>query len=220
MVSTVNNFLDGAFGKLLPEQRNWLEKLSHHTQSLEQLLNEIIEMIRSEKNGESHIVNKDVGSATAPLASLKSAKHQNIFHWNRTPKILVVDDEPDILDTIRQALELKGFESATCAEGKKAKHLALELEPDLIIMDVNLKDGNGIDVCRDIKSHLSAYTPVLIITGQGDLSMKISGDKDDPDDLLIKPFQIPELFTRVTSMLRLKKLHEDLEKLMKDKKDN
>jgi PleD family two-component response regulator len=205
IMATVNNLLDGAFGKLNGDQEKWLKKLSGHTGTLESLLNEIIEQIKA-----GHI-NPTLGAQIVKNAS-PAPSLDSLFDWKRSPKILVVDDEPDILETVQQALSMKGLESHTCSNGTDAIEKARSLKPDLILMDANLGPHNGIEICRTIKSEHSSYTPVLLITGQEDLAKKMNFEKNDPDDFLIKPFQIAELLSRVTSLLRTKKLYEELAK--------
>lgn len=219
IISAVNNLLDGAFGKLNQEQKNWLKKVEDHTAALEHLLEEVLEILKGEmssKKGEvaerTDAVIHEANPANAPS---QAVSHSNVFEWDRTPKILIVDDEPDILDTIQEGMTIKGFNSITASSGDEAVSLALKERPDLILMDVYLKNQNGVEICRTIKSQLSTFTPVLLITGQDHLSFKITGEKNDPDDLLMKPFQMQELFSRVTSMLRLKKLYDELARAIK-----
>lgn len=214
VMSTVNNLLDGAFGSLNDEQTKWLKKMAGHTATLEQLLNEIIEFIKANIPDASKVPQKisSEGMAQMSKSSGGAPQFDNLFDWKRSPKILVVDDEMDILETVKEALSMKGFESETCTNGKDAIALAHRLQPDLILMDVNLGGENGIEICRTIKSELPTYTPVLLVTGQEDLRRQLNFEKNAPDDLLIKPFQLAELLSRVTSLLRTKKLYEELAK--------
>lgn len=209
IMATVNNLLDGAFGKLNAEQEKWLRKLSGHTTTLEQLITEII---GSMKDGNLQPAAPSHPSKTPPVAPTL----EHLFDWKRSPRILIVDDETDILETVSEALSMKGLESHACTNGADAREAARRLHPDLILMDVHLGGDNGLDICRAIKAELPSYTPVLLVTGQEDLAKKMNLEKFDPDDFLIKPFQIAELLSRVQSMLRTKKLYEELEKT-KDK---
>jgi DNA-binding response OmpR family regulator len=124
-----------------------------------------------------------------------------------------VDDEPDILEVIQEALNMKGFQTHTAESGTEAVEKAVALKPDLILMDVLLKNQNGMEVCAAIKSRLESFTPVILVTGQDDLRQKIAGARHAADDLLTKPFQMEELYARVTSMLRLKQLSDAVERL-------
>lgn len=129
---------------------------------------------------------------------------------NDTPTILIVDDEPDILDTIQEGMHMKGYKTITADNGADAVKYALKNKPDLILMDVLLKARNGVEVCAEIKSKISAFTPVLMVTGQNDLNVKFSDKENAPDDFLMKPFHMEELYSRVHSMLRIKNLSDEL----------
>lgn len=216
IMSTVNNFLDGAYGPLGDEQKKWIQKLSVHTLNLETLLNDVFEILKNpiasaavEMSWEAQ--EKKIG-VTNP-AKTNSDKNTAITSSARSRVILIVDDEPDILDVIKEALSMKGFQTHTASDGPEAIAKAIELKPDLILMDVLLKHQNGMDVCASIKSKLSSFTPVILVTGQDDLRQKIAGAKHAADDLLTKPFQMEELYARVTSMLRLKQLSDAVERL-------
>jgi DNA-binding response OmpR family regulator len=106
---------------------------------------------------------------------------------------------------------MKGFDTILASNGDDAVRLALQAKPDLILLDVLLKDRNGLDVCREIKMKVAAFTPVIMMTGQDDLREKVAGVSNIADDLLSKPFQIEELFARVSSMLKIKKLTDQLD---------
>lgn len=215
IVSSVNNLLDGAFGKLNSEQKKWLEKLADHTATFEHLLDEILDILKGEISCTSDEISRKtdevIHESSQPKAPTHLESKMNLFDWDRVPRILIVDDEPDVLETIQEGMTIKGFQSMTASSGEEALKAALSQNPDLILMDVVLKNQNGVEVCREIKSKLPTFTPVLLVTGQDNLSFKITGEKNDPDDLLMKPFQMQELFSRVTSMLRLKKLYDELE---------
>jgi DNA-binding response OmpR family regulator len=88
--------------------------------------------------------------------------------------------------------------------------LALEAHPDLILLDIHLKGQNGLDVCREIKTRINTFIPIILMTGQDDLREKMSGSDNVADDLLSKPFQIEELYARVNSMHKIKTLTDEL----------
>ena len=213
VVSTVNNFLDGAFGVLNSEQRRWLEKLRSHTGTFETLMNDILEQLREQQTNALPAASTDRPSRPAKRpAQILSPAH--LFAWDRVPRILVVDDEPDILDVVEEGMAMKGMECTRATSGAQAIEAAMSMRPDVILMDVHLKDANGVDVCQEIKSRMSTFVPVLLVTGQDQVGRSVVGGKNDPDDILMKPFQMQELYSRVTSMLRIKKLYEDLESAM------
>lgn len=216
IISTVNNLLDGAFGPLNEDQRRWLKKLGGHTTHLEELLNDVLDMIRLQ-TGESRVnppPESNAASAMPPAHSSQAhiGKIEAASLSSMTPKILIVDDEADVRDVIREGMEIKGFQTFTAATGEEALRSALETRPDVVIMDVLLGGENGIEVCRRIKENLDSFVPVILVTGQEDLREKVSGKSHAADDLLTKPFQMEELFSRVNSMLRLKQLTDELER--------
>jgi len=220
ITSTVENLLDGVFGKLNDAQIKWLKKLISHTANLEDLINKTLMILKKEPERAVEVLqamenrfklssNYPAKPAGSLLSTVSPSKGEKV------PTILIVDDEPDILDVIEEGLSTKGFNMRTASDGDKAFQIAMEIQPDLVLMDVLLKGQNGMEVCRKIKSHLPSYTPVILVTGQNDLRDKISGQEHQADDLLMKPFQMEELFSRVSSMLKIKKLHDQLEKLQK-----
>jgi CheY-like chemotaxis protein len=207
IMSTVNNLLDGAFGPVNEAQTKWLKKLGAHTNSLEILINDILDGLRND--GPASV--PATPSAPQPVVPLGQAPAA--IAKSAPARILIVDDEPDILDTIEEGLRMEGFHTLKASNGSDAIALALQEKPDLILMDVLLKDQNGLEVCQSIKAQLKSFTPVLLITGQEDLRQKVSGARHEADDLLTKPFQMAELFIRVSSMLRIKKLNDEVERL-------
>ncbi|MBV9079508.1 MAG: response regulator, partial [Elusimicrobia bacterium] len=141
MVSTVNNLLDGAFGPLNDEQKLWLKKLATHTQKLESLLQEILDVAMSIPT------EAPLGSTPAPApkqGSLGAGK----THWDRPPVVVVIDDEEDIRGLIQEVMQNRGFEVHIGATADEALRLAREKQPDVVLLDVNLGDRNGIEVCR------------------------------------------------------------------------
>jgi len=218
IISTVNNLLDGAFGKLNQEQISWLKKLTLHTNNLETLLNDILEVVRTQTDKMEVIQDRFAadGVKVHPEVKLRPKAMGGEAKPPRSAKapfILIVDDEADVRDVVREGLEIKGFKTCSAANGTEARKAALEIQPEVIIMDVLLGRENGIEICHDIKKSLPRFTPVILVTGQDDLREKIAGTNHSADDLLTKPFQMEELYTRVNSMMRLKKLNDELEDL-------
>jgi CheY-like chemotaxis protein len=221
IMSTVNNLLDGTFGSLNEAQHKWLKKLETHTQNLESLLNDILAVLKKEPEQTARVnfaletQEKNGSKPQINVAQEKIITEATPFN-KEIPTVLVVDDEPDILEVVQDGLQPQGYRILTASNGSDALSLALREEPDLILMDVLLENQNGADVCRTIKAKMPMYTPVILMTGQDDLREKFSGSTYDADDLLAKPFQMPELFMRVASMLRLKKLQRKLETMEKN----
>jgi len=115
-------------------------------------------------------------------------------------KILVVDDEVSLQETLAYNLKKQGYEVQTTGDGTEALELARELEPDLIILDVMLPGLDGFEVCRILRKEMS--TPVLMLTARDDEIDRVVGLEVGADDYLAKPFSMRELLARVKAMLR------------------
>jgi DNA-binding response OmpR family regulator len=115
------------------------------------------------------------------------------------PKILVVDDEPHILELAKMYLEREGFQ-VTCVGTGKGALAALSGNPDLVILDLMLPDVDGFEVCRQIRA--KSNVPVLMLTARKDDVDKIVGLEIGADDYITKPFNPRELVARVKAVLR------------------
>jgi two-component system alkaline phosphatase synthesis response regulator PhoP len=116
-------------------------------------------------------------------------------------RILVIDDEPQMLLGLRDNLELEGYEVLTAADGEQGLALALGQRPDLLILDLMLPRKSGLDVCRELRA-LANSTPVVMLTARSQDTDKILGLELGADDYLTKPFSIAELLARVRAVLR------------------
>ncbi len=117
-----------------------------------------------------------------------------------TPKILIVEDEPAIADTIQYALETDGFKTVCLHTGIDALPLLSTEKVDLIILDVGLPDMNGFELCKQIRKVHT--TPVIFLTARGDEIDRVVGLEIGGDDYVIKPFSPRELSARVKAVLR------------------
>ncbi len=115
-------------------------------------------------------------------------------------KILIVDDEPHILELARMYLEREGFQVEGVSTGRDALARQAASNPDLIILDLMLPDIDGFDVCRQIRA--KGNTPVLMLTARKDDVDKIVGLELGADDYCTKPFNPRELVARVKAILR------------------
>jgi DNA-binding response OmpR family regulator len=115
-------------------------------------------------------------------------------------KVLIVDDEPNIVDVVRGYLEREGFEVEAAFDGPSALGCARESKPDLVVLDVMLPGLDGIEVCRQLRQFSNAY--VLMLTARAEEVDRIIGLTVGADDYLIKPFSPRELVARVRAMLR------------------
>jgi DNA-binding response OmpR family regulator len=118
----------------------------------------------------------------------------------RVPRILVVDDEPPLVELVRGYLTREGFEILTAADGPTAVQLVRDEAPDLVILDVMLPVFDGLEVCRQIRAFSDAY--VLMLTARGEEIDRVVGLTVGADDYLVKPFSPRELVARVKALLR------------------
>src|SRR6059058_488886 len=114
--------------------------------------------------------------------------------------VLVVDDEPKIVDVVREYLEHAGFAVRTAGDGPAALERARALAPDLIVLDLGLPGLDGLDVARQLRR--SSRVPVIILTARGDEVDRIIGLELGADDYLVKPFSPRELVARIRAVLR------------------
>jgi two-component system alkaline phosphatase synthesis response regulator PhoP len=115
-------------------------------------------------------------------------------------RLLVVDDEPKIAEVLKLYLEREGFQVVSAANGKQAIEKATTIVPALIILDLNLPDMDGLEVCRAIRKH--SDVPIIMLTGRGEEVDKIVGLEVGADDYVTKPFSAREVLARVKAVLR------------------
>jgi response regulator RpfG family c-di-GMP phosphodiesterase len=133
---------------------------------------------------------------------------------NGRPTIILVDDERVALDLISHTLSSEGaYNIVTALDIGQAQRLAELHTPALMIIDVFLKDENGLDLTRWVRKHsLLADTMVIMLTGASQLEQKLVGFEAGADEYITKPFHPPELLSRVRAMLRIKRMQEELKK--------
>jgi two-component system OmpR family response regulator len=117
------------------------------------------------------------------------------------PKVLVVDDEPNIRELVQMALNFHGCTAATAASGLDALHLAGAYQPDLIVLDVLLPDLDGFEVCRRLRAD-GNDVPVIFLTARDTTSDTVTGLTIGADDYITKPFSVEALIARVRAVLR------------------
>ena len=115
-------------------------------------------------------------------------------------RILVVEDEPGIADTIRYALATDGFEPVLCSTGEEALTALAGQNVSLVVLDVGLPDVNGFDLFKRLQSHTDA--PVIFLTARSDEIDRVVGLELGADDYMPKPFSPRELVARVRTVLR------------------
>ena len=129
-------------------------------------------------------------------------------------KILVVDDEKDIIELVSYNLEKEGFKVISATAGEKALELVSNEEPEIIILDLMLPGIDGLDVCRELKrSDQTSSIPIIMLTAKGEESDIVIGLELGADDYITKPFSPRVLVARVKAVLRRlesKKEEEDI----------
>jgi len=128
-------------------------------------------------------------------------------------RILVVDDHPDNVEIIDARLSSRGYEIITACNGEEALAKVYENPPHLILLDVMMPVLDGFEVSRRIKRDTTLpYIPIILVTARGETEDKVEGLDAGADDYLTKPINFPELEARVRSMLRIKKLQDELDR--------
>jgi two-component system copper resistance phosphate regulon response regulator CusR len=127
--------------------------------------------------------------------------------------ILVVEDELKVATFIKKGLQTQSFEATIASDGEEAISLFSEQNFDLIILDLNLPDMSGLDVCKHIRES-NTRVPILMLTALGTMADKLSGFEVGTDDYMVKPFDFMELLVRVKALLkRTEEIPQPVEKL-------
>lgn len=122
-------------------------------------------------------------------------------------KILIVEDEISLQETLAYSLKKQGYEVVITGDGPSALDVVRSSKPDLILLDIMLPGMDGFEVCRKLRSEVS--TPVLMLTARDDEIDRVVGLEVGADDYLTKPFSMRELIARVKAMLRRVKIIRD-----------
>ena len=115
-------------------------------------------------------------------------------------KILLVDDEPEIIEICRDYLKASGFEVVTASDGRQGVSSARREKPDLVVLDLMLPEMDGLDVCREIRRE--SNVPIIMLTARVEEADKLIGLELGADDYMTKPFSPRELVARVRVVLR------------------
>ena len=116
------------------------------------------------------------------------------------PRILIVDDEPQILRFLRPALLAGGYDVIAAATAAEARHMAATLAPDAVLLDLGLPDRDGKEVIRDIRSW--SQVPIIVLSARDNEAEKIAALDLGADDYVNKPFGVGELLARIRASLR------------------
>jgi two-component system response regulator RegX3 len=114
--------------------------------------------------------------------------------------ILLVEDEESITTPLAEALERDGFHTQIAHTAAAARELARKHRPDLVLLDLMLPDGSGLDVCRELRA--SSSVPIIIVSARGEEADRVVGLELGADDYVVKPFSAREVIARVRAVLR------------------
>lgn len=128
---------------------------------------------------------------------------ENFDKNNGRRRILVVEDEEEIVRLLRFHLEKEGYKVYSAGSGPEALEQASESRPDLVILDIMLPEMDGLEVCRRLRgSEITASIPILILSARKEELDRVLGLELGADDYMVKPFSVRELVARVRAMLR------------------
>jgi two-component system response regulator MprA len=117
-------------------------------------------------------------------------------------RVLVVDDERAVRDSLRRALELEGYDVELAADGEEAlERLAQNGEPDAVVLDILMPKMDGLEVCRRLRRE-GHHLPVLMLTARDEVENRVAGLDAGADDYVTKPFALEELLARLRALLR------------------
>jgi len=124
-------------------------------------------------------------------------------------RILIVEDEPDIVKVLEFSLKQAGFEPVVAYDGEQARSRIQQQVPDLVLLDLMLPGVPGTEICKQLKgSSKTANVPVLMLTARGEEIDRVLGFELGTDDFVTKPFSVRELILRIKSVLRRRALEQ------------
>jgi len=115
-------------------------------------------------------------------------------------KLLIVDDEPTLVETVQNRMRKEGFSTFSAGSAEEGMRLFKRVKPDLILLDIMLPNRSGFDLCRAIRR--DSATPIIFLTARADESERVKGLEMGADDYVVKPFNLSELAARVKAVLR------------------
>lgn len=127
-------------------------------------------------------------------------------------RLLIVDDDPVVRETIRDSVEHLGYAAREAGSADEALERIQQEPPDLVLLDVRMPGITGIDLCRQLKAdRQTRLIPVVLLTAQGELDARVAGLEAGADDYFTKPVHLRELGARLRALIRLKRVVEELE---------
>ena len=130
------------------------------------------------------------------------------------PRVLVIDDDPQVMEVLRTCLEKEGYRVLEATNGERGLQSALEEKPDLVILDVVMPKLNGLAVCAELR-RIHFPSPILMLTSKWEVEHRITGLDKGADDYLPKPFDFRELASRVKALLRRRHREEERSLLLR-----
>lgn len=142
-------------------------------------------------------------------------ENQSNVMKNNEIKILVVDDEPDILEFMQYNLEKEDFKVSIATNGREAIETAMKVKPDLIILDIMMPELDGVEVCRELRS-MPTFNDTLIafLTARNEDYSQIAGFEVGGDDYITKPIRPRVLLSRIKALLRRSRVNDGLDSSM------
>jgi len=132
---------------------------------------------------------------------MRQREKAKITEISRPARILVVEDEPNMVAGLRDNFEFEGYEVITARDGIEGLRRALEESPDLVVLDVMMPRMSGLEVCKQLRAQRGSI-PIIMLTARGQELDKVVGLELGADDYVTKPFSIRELLARVKAVLR------------------
>jgi two-component system OmpR family response regulator len=142
----------------------------------------------------------DVPSAPAPV-EVRARRHEPERPLS-TPNVLLVEDEPGIVDFVRRGLEAEGFAVVAALDGAEGERLALRGGYDAIVLDLMLPGRGGLEILASVR-RATPNVPVIVLTARGEIEDRVRGLEAGAVDYLVKPFSLAELAARVRAQLRI-----------------
>jgi DNA-binding response OmpR family regulator len=132
---------------------------------------------------------------------MRSETRTNTVEERATAKILIVEDEPNMVAGLRDNFEFEGYTVITARDGVEGLQRALDESPDLVVLDVMMPRMSGLEVCKQLRAKRGSI-PIIMLTARGQEVDKVVGLELGADDYVTKPFSIRELLARVKAVLR------------------
>jgi DNA-binding response OmpR family regulator len=123
-----------------------------------------------------------------------------VTDFDRSPRVLVVEDDEDIANALQRSLRMEGYEVRLAADGQRALEQAGKFLPDLVVLDLGLPKIDGIEVARTLRE--DGDVPILMLTARDAVEARVEGLDSGADDYLVKPFERQELLARLRALLR------------------